>query len=609
MKPRSRHLPLCLAFAGFCAFALGAIAQDAPKAEEKSAPPAATATPPASGATPAANAEKSELRRIDDPAAPAAPAENADADTPTGRRGRQITNTRFSGSGERIAIGHDSLLAKGEQADTVVAIFGSATNEGDVGDSVVSVLGNTRVTGHVGDTAVSVLGSTYVNSKVGGEVVAVLGDVELGPDAEVNGDVVAVGGKVTRDPKAIVHGDVHNVGVGPAFGGHSLDGLVTWFRDCLRYGRLLWIGPKLAWAWAVALCFLAFYLLLAALFRGGIERCVTTFETRPGSSIVASLLTILLSPVLIVLLCVTVVGIALVPFLAVALLVATLFGKAVMLAWLGRRITRFFGDGPLNHPVFAVLVGGVIVTMLYMVPIVGLITYKLLKVLGLGVVVYTLLQSSKREKPAGGSAAPMPVPVAPVSASAGAASVAAAGAAPMMSVGFGAPSGVVAGDPVGAPAIPVPLAPPVHVPATTLPRAGFWIRTGALLIDLILLGFVVMSLLQALPHGTLPNGSHYDFRPSGPQPMLIAIAVYAAIMWKMKGTTIGGVVCGLKVIRVDGRPIDWATSWVRAFSCFLSLIVAGLGFVWVVIDDDKQSWHDKIAGTTVVRTPKGTPLV
>jgi uncharacterized RDD family membrane protein YckC len=29
----------------------------------------------------------------------------------------------------------------------------------------------------------------------------------------------------------------------------------------------------------------------------------------------------------------------------------------------------------------------------------------------------------------------------------------------------------------------------------------------------------------------------------------------------------------------------------------------------VVIDDDKQSWHDKIAGTTVVRVPKGTPLV
>ena len=42
---------------------------------------------------------------------------------------------------------------------------------------------------------------------------------------------------------------------------------------------------------------------------------------------------------------------------------------------------------------------------------------------------------------------------------------------------------------------------------------------------------------------------------------------------------------------------------------FLSLFVAGLGFIWVAFDDEKQSWHDKIAGTTIVRVPKGTPLL
>jgi uncharacterized RDD family membrane protein YckC len=68
-------------------------------------------------------------------------------------------------------------------------------------------------------------------------------------------------------------------------------------------------------------------------------------------------------------------------------------------------------------------------------------------------------------------------------------------------------------------------------------------------------------------------------------------------------------VCGLKVVRRDGRPLDWPTAVVRALGCFPSLMVAGLGFIWVAFDDEQQSWHDKIAGTIVVRMPKGVSLV
>ena len=60
---------------------------------------------------------------------------------------------------------------------------------------------------------------------------------------------------------------------------------------------------------------------------------------------------------------------------------------------------------------------------------------------------------------------------------------------------------------------------------------------------------------------------------------------------------------------MDHRELDWTTAIVRAVSCFLSLVAAGLGFIWVAFDDEKQSWHDKIAGTTVVRVPKGVSLL
>jgi uncharacterized RDD family membrane protein YckC len=90
---------------------------------------------------------------------------------------------------------------------------------------------------------------------------------------------------------------------------------------------------------------------------------------------------------------------------------------------------------------------------------------------------------------------------------------------------------------------------------------------------------------------------------------LVSLATYGAIMWKLKGTTVGGIVCNLKVIRVDGRPMDWPTSVIRALGCFLSLIVVGLGFIWIAFDEGRQSWHDKIAGTAVVRSPQGVSLL
>ena len=132
-------------------------------------------------------------------------------------------------------------------------------------------------------------------------------------------------------------------------------------------------------------------------------------------------------------------------------------------------------------------------------------------------------------------------------------------------------------------------APPQPVTAA-LPRAGFWIRMGALLLDALLVGFLMGAL----------HVYHLE---------LLVLAAYGAVMWKMRGSTIGGIVFDLRVVRLDGREIDWETAIVRALGCFLSLAVAGLGFFWIAFDDQKQAWHDKIAGTVVVRVAKGTPLV
>ena len=41
----------------------------------------------------------------------------------------------------------------------------------------------------------------------------------------------------------------------------------------------------------------------------------------------------------------------------------------------------------------------------------------------------------------------------------------------------------------------------------------------------------------------------------------------------------------------------------------INVAVAGLGFIWIAFDAGNQAWHDKIAGTVVVRMPKNAPLV
>src|SRR5271166_4159799 len=536
----------------------------APSASSAPAAPAAPTAPAAaaSGAKPTSTPNDATTT-----AASAAPASVASADAdasapPEPRKHRHGNGNDF------VSIGRDSNLPAGETADSVVAVLGSASSAGQA-RTVVSVFGDTHVTGPVSEDAVAVFGDTFIDSSV------------------------------------------HNVD--GFFSG--LHGLRAWIKDCLLYGRPLAFEPAVGWAWGVALGFLALYVCLALLFRGGITRCARTFDAQPGMTALASVISVLFTPILLVLLCITVIGIPAVPFVMFGLFLAGLFGKAVMLAWLGQRCVGGRTTGALGEPAVWVLIGGAIVLVLYVIPVVGMLVYQILSMLGLGVVVFTLIQGTgaRRPSPAAGTATGAP-PVAPAGAPAAAPEVAATAATPGIEggaaegIGGGTLAGTGAGFAgaaagAGASAAAFSAVPPnasaapqgaqrasagvAASVAATLPRAGFWIRMVALLLDAVLVGILVHLLSHV---------SHLH---------LLVLAAYGAVMWKMRGSTIGGILFDLQVVRVDGLEMDWATAVVRALSCFLSAVVAGLGFLWIAFDSDKQGWHDKIAGTVVVRVPKG----
>jgi uncharacterized RDD family membrane protein YckC len=499
-----------------------------------------------------------------------------------------------------VSVGHDSYLPAGESAQEVVAVMGNSNVDGNVSDDAVAVMGDVTVNGTVGSGgAVAVLGNVYINGKVNGDVVAVLGSVKLGPQAVIGGAVTEVLGNLERSPTAVVAGGTSSVLSGVV---GDIEGLHAWFRNCLLWGRPLAPTLAIGWAWWLALGTLVIYLLIAAVFHDGVRRCVQTLEKHPGPSILATIIVVLLVPVVLLALLITVVGIAVIPLFWIALFCAGIFGRVVALAWLGGRCLRLGKTETASQPVLDVLVGGIIALALYMVPILGFFVYVLLGVFGFGAVIYALLLAIRPPpaKPAAGGSAGMAG-----AATAGGPSGASPAAASTAGAWAAGPSGTIAAASMAPPGAQAGVEPPPPPPGTgaavaahalldvaTLPRAGFWIRMLALLIDFIL---VAVALGWLLHHGS-----------SG---LLLLLAIYGAIMWKIKGTTVGGIVCDLKVVRIGGGPLDWGTAIIRALGCFLSLVVAGLGFIWIAVDREHQAWHDKIAGTVVVRVPKGVGLL
>jgi len=79
--------------------------------------------------------------------------------------------------------------------------------------------------------------------------------------------------------------------------------------------------------------------------------------------------------------------------------------------------------------------------------------------------------------------------------------------------------------------------------------------------------------------------------------------VTVIINWVMfrRGHSIGMKVVGTRIIRKNGDLSGFFHTSVRSFVSFLSFIPLGLGFWWVFWDPWKQTWHDKIMSTYVVR--------
>ncbi|MBC8096988.1 MAG: RDD family protein [Akkermansiaceae bacterium] len=463
----------------------------------------------------------------------------------------QEENAGETRMGAVVAFGKNAELKAGDSAEAVVAIFGSARSEGRVSDSVVAVLGN-----------------AYVNGEVRDSVVAVLGSVRLGSNAVVRGDVVSVGGKVERAEGAVVHGHVQPVEFGIP-GLPSFDGLSLWFQECAM--KLRPLSLQVRWVWIATGVFVLMYFLVVIAFPKPVRVCLDEMTTRPATTFFVGLLAKLLVPLLMLVLIATGVGILVLPFIMAAAFFGMLVGKAAVLQYLGIALGRPLGMDGRNQPLLAFLVGTVLMLGLYLVPVLGFLTYAILGIWAMGAAITGVFKGMSGEK-----RKPLPPPD-------GGYVGTSQGYAPSFSSGSPGETGRPSAGETVVGETPVPGVPPVFYP-----RAGFWERMGAAFLDmaLLLIPFVVL----------------------GPLGLLVALAYFAG-MWAWKGTTIGGIVLNHRIVRQDGSPLTFVVALVRGLAAAFSAVVLFLGFFWIGWDSEKQGWHDKIAGTYVVRLPRAMPLL
>ena len=118
-------------------------------------------------------------------------------------------------------------------------------------------------------------------------------------------------------------------------------------------------------------------------------------------------------------------------------------------------------------------------------------------------------------------------------------------------------------------------------------------------------GQVRYGLLCHESGGTVDDVTVYRSADDAFFVLLVAYHI-AFVAWR--GTTVGGIICQLRVVKVDGTPIRFVDPLVRGLSAIFSTVVVGLGFFWIVRDPERQAWHDRIAGTYVVRVPRNYPI-
>lgn len=135
--------------------------------------------------------------------------------------------------------------------------------------------------------------------------------------------------------------------------------------------------------------------------------------------------------------------------------------------------------------------------------------------------------------------------------------------------------------------------------------AGFWRRFLALSVDLIIEVLLIWGLAFSLgvnPFTEIKTNLETVYQVIS----FFITAAFSIIFWiSYDGATPGKKLLAIKIVHGENaKPITFGVAIIRYIGYLISFVPLGIGYFWVAFDSKKQGWHDKIAGTYVVKTDK-----
>lgn len=120
--------------------------------------------------------------------------------------------------------------------------------------------------------------------------------------------------------------------------------------------------------------------------------------------------------------------------------------------------------------------------------------------------------------------------------------------------------------------------------------ATFWQRLAAAFVD-----GIILSLAGQIWRSMFGNNLYQAVS-------LATGALYSILFWlKWDGQTIGKRLLKIKIVTIGLRPLDVRTAVLRYLGYLVSVLPFLAGYIWMLWDGKKQTWHDKIGKTVVIK--------
>jgi len=135
-------------------------------------------------------------------------------------------------------------------------------------------------------------------------------------------------------------------------------------------------------------------------------------------------------------------------------------------------------------------------------------------------------------------------------------------------------------------------------PAGLARRLGAWLYDALLLLAIVLIATALFLPLNGGEAFTADQDPVLEFAYRCT--VFAIVVVYCGYCWTRSGQTIGMLAWRISVEREDGGRLTWRDSLLRVAGATVSLLAVGLGYVWLLFDPQRRTWHDRWTRTRVV---------